>query len=47
MSSVSVIKVALGEAAARATGRRAAGEGNPVSPGQPPDKLQQASLTLA
>ena len=35
VSPVPLIKVALGEAA----GRRAAGEGNPVSPGQPPDKL--------
>lgn len=35
VSPVPLIKVALGEAA----GRRAAGEGNPVCPGQPPDKL--------
>lgn len=34
-SPVPLIKVALGETARR----RAAGEGNPVSPGQPPDKL--------
>lgn len=40
---VPLIKVALGEAA----GRTAAGEGNPVSPGQLSDKLQQAPLTLA
>lgn len=43
VSSVCVIKVALGEAG----GRRAAGGGNPVSPGQPADKLRQARLTPA